>query len=114
MLPIPQNLLALDIRGTLKVTIPTPIPTVEKWVFQKTTEASANYHTPNGSPRMIRAHRIPFDPKTPAQLTRRALLAAAVAEWHTFSAAQKAAWKTKAKKRKITGFNAHISNRLTV
>jgi hypothetical protein len=46
---------------------------------------------------------------TPAQLARRSKFAEAVATWQVMSAEQKKAWKTDAKNKSISTFNAYIS-----
>jgi hypothetical protein len=56
----------------------------------------------------IRAHVIPVDPKTTAQLERRTTFAAAVAEWQTMTDDEKQLWSTKASRQQISGINLWI------
>jgi hypothetical protein len=51
-------------------------------------------------------------PDTPAMQARHALMRNAVAEWHTLTPEEKAAWKPPGENRRITAFNAFISARL--
>lgn len=84
-------------------------PAPRKVVFQGASNITANYWTKTGQPRKVRAHVIPADPKTPAQMQRRAHMRAGVLLWQAMPPSEKEAWRAEGKTRQITGFNAFTS-----
>ena len=108
-LPIPANVIGLDLRGTLTICDNADCTLKHKVVFQGCSEASANYFVGNHSPRMMRAYVIPNDPKTSAQLACRAKFASAVANWTTLSTADKSYWSERGRARNLSGWNEFIS-----
>jgi len=110
MLVLPPALLAFDIRGTLSITTSGVSPVTSKVVFQKCHPDSATHFVGNHSPRMMRAHVIPFDPKSPAQMMQRNKMRLAVAAWHILPNEARYGWQEEGKMRSISGFNAFISD----
>lgn len=104
--------LALEITGTVTVPTSTADPTPRKIVFQGASNVTANYWTKAGRPRQVRAHVIPADPKTPAQLARRDNMRAAVTAWQTLTDTEKTAWRDRASERGISGYNTFCSHHL--
>jgi len=62
---------------------------------------------------VIEKHPAPSYTRTAAQDAQRTLYAEACAKWHTLTEEEKAAYAAEAKRRKITVFNAFLSNYLT-
>jgi hypothetical protein len=93
--------ICLNVRGTLRIG-------TGKVVYQKTFDYLNNRRTFGGKPIQIRAHVIPFDPKTPAQISQRSKLAQAVAEWHTATPEQRQQYAYKARSKKISVYMAFI------
>ena len=54
----------------------------------------------------------PTDPKTQAQLTRRAIFADAVAAWQALTDEERAAWRTKATRRSKLGYSMFLTHYL--
>lgn len=104
-----ENLL---ITGTLTFDPPDPLKPAGKYVFQRVAPGKGNLPGHPAFDLQLRRHVIPFDPMTPAQLARRALLAAAVARWHATAPAERQQWAGIAKQRKISLFNASVSDYL--
>lgn len=105
---IKQNV--LDIRGSLVVPDEAAPGEVKKVVFQGTAPQFANYRTGTGQPRMIRAHVIPADPRTPAQINQRTKMTMAVSAWHESTQAERLAFAETAKARGITVYMAFVSS----
>lgn len=99
----------LDIRGTVTECPPVAPLVCEKVVYQKVRAGLGNISNGGRYDRQRRAWVKPHDPMTPAQLARRAKFADAVATWHVMSEEQKKAWKSDAKNKNISTFNAYIS-----
>lgn len=101
---------SLELTGTLKFDPADPLLPLAKYVFQRTAPGKGNIAGFGLFDRQMRRHIIPLDPMTPAQLARRALMAAAVARWHASTPQDKDTWKINAQNRSITVFNACISD----
>ena len=99
----------LDIRGTVTECPPITPTTGEKVVYQKTGKGFGNISNGGRYDRQRRRYVIPADPRTAAQLARRAKFASAIATWQVMSEEQRDEWKAQAQKRKISSFNAFIS-----
>lgn len=104
--------ISTDMRGTLTLYDDTYAHTPFKVVFQGCAEASANFHNSLGKPMMHRAYVIPFDPKTPAQITRRRKMADAVIAWRNATNQIKSSFVLDAQARQISTFNAFVSHYL--
>jgi len=103
---------ALLITKTLTFTPNNPPRPFGRYVFQRVRPGLGNLP---GFPHLalqLRAHVIPIDPKTAAQMARRDLMRAAVARWHTSTDQDKAQWKINAQDRSISVFNSCISDTL--
>lgn len=99
----------LDIRGTITETITDPTPTVEKVVYQKVRPGLGNISNGGKYDRQRRKWVKPTDAKSAAQLARRAKFAAAVAAWHALTQTERDQYKSQAKNKSISAFNAYIS-----
>lgn len=96
----------LTIAGTVTELDPTPT----RYTYQRVAPGRGNLPG-NGSFDLQRRLTVtPADPKTPAQLARRAAFASAVAQWHTLDPLEKQEWRTIGAASGITGFNAFISH----
>lgn len=103
---------ALFITGTLHLANPPTGGTPGRYTFQRVRAGFGNLPGGTGYDMQIRRTVTPADPMTPAQMARRALMAAAVARWHAMTTQDKAAFEKKAENRSITVFNAVISDTL--
>lgn len=100
---------SLLITGTLTEQDQTGLTPPEKVVYQRVAKGHGNITMPNTFDLQRRRHVVPADPKTSAQLARRAAFAAAVASWHTATQEQREAVRPLADRRRISLFNAWIS-----
>lgn len=100
---------AIDLHGTLTEPDPQNPAQSVKVVYQTTAPGAGNISNGGKFDRQRRAHVIPKDPKTPAQLQRRARMAAAVAAWKLATPEDRSAYAEAARIRRITVCNAFIS-----
>jgi len=56
-----------------------------------------------------RAHVVPRDPKTPAQLDRRSHFRAAVAAWRALPISEKEKWRKRASRTEHTGYHLFLT-----
>jgi hypothetical protein len=103
---------ALLVTGTLTMTPPGTNLAPRKMVFQRVRQGLGNILGRPHADLQLRAHVVPADPKTTAQIARRDLMAAAVTRWHASTASDKSEWKIIAENRSISVFNACISDTL--
>lgn len=96
-------------RGKLNFCPVSPPRPCGAYVYQLTGYGKGNVPGDPHRRLQLRAYVIPIDPKTPAQLARRATFAAAVAAWHGLSPAQKASYARRGKSRNLPGYNLFIS-----
>lgn len=108
-IPIPVDVLALDIKGTLTLCDDADCTTSHKVVFQGCSAASANYFVGNHQPRMMRAYVIPYDPKTGPQLARRQKFRDGATAWDALAPSIKNQWKAAGSARGLTGYNVFMS-----
>lgn len=101
---------SLDLRGTLQEPDPANPAQSVKVVYQAVAPGLGNIANGGAFDRQRRAHVVPADPRTPAQLARRSKMADAVAAWHAASPENRRAYEEAAKVRRISVFNAFISN----
>lgn len=97
--------------GTLTEVDPTTGQT-EKVVYQRTSDLAPNLPPINGRPMQRRRHVVPFNPKTPAQTTRRNKFADAVTAWQLLPLTEKVQYGRRASKQARTGYNLFISEYL--
>lgn len=102
----------LHITGTLKMTPPGTVEPPRKMVFQRVRPGLGNLPEFPGLALQLREHVIPADPRTPAQVARRNLMAAAVARWRARTPADVTAWTIISRARNIPLFNACCSDTL--
>ena len=57
-----------------------------------------------------RAHVVPRDPKSPAQLDRRRHFGAAVVAWRALSDSDKQAWRNRAAREERTGYHMFLAD----
>jgi len=98
--------LQLDIRGTIGTA-------TGKVVYQKTAAGMGNISNGGRWDRQKRAHVIPIDPQTPAQLARRARMRAANLAWQALPQQERENAEKRARARNITGYNQFISEYLS-
>lgn len=104
--------LTLHPRGKIyfcPVALPRPCGA---YVYQNTAPGKGNVPGDPSRRLQLRAHVIPADPHTPAQMARRAKFAAAVAGWHSLNPAQRATYQERGKSRALPGYNLYISEYL--
>lgn len=98
--------------GTVNIHLPGDTGPTRK-VFQRVGRGLGNLgRTVNGRDLQMRAHVIPADPKTAAQLHRRAVFADAVSAWRALTDAERAALNQRAKRYHLSGWNLFISTYL--
>lgn len=100
------------ITGTLTFKPNDPTLPLGKYVFQRVAKGQGNLPDRPTLDLQLRRHVIPLDPMTPAQLARRALMAAAVARWRARTSADLERWAPIAKNKNIPLFNACCSDTL--
>lgn len=98
----------LSLHGILWVPDPANPGQYIKKVAQRTAKGRGNAPGFADRAQQIRAHVIPADPKTPAQLARRAAFAAAMAGWSALTPAQKQTYNDRANALKISGVNLYM------
>ena len=108
-MPNPEALL---ITKTLTFTPTNPPRPHGKYVFQRVAPGKGNIAGRPAWDLQLRAHVIPVDPQTPAQVARRDHFRAAVAFWHASTAQDREQWKKTAENRSIPVFNAALSDLL--
>lgn len=101
---------ALLITKTLTFKPADPLLPLGKYVFQRVRPGYGNLPDRPALDLQLRRHVIPIDPKTAAQMARRALFAAAVARWRAPIGDDMERWKTNAQNRSIPVFNAAVSD----
>lgn len=96
---------------TGKLTEPDPLNPSQSVtvVYQRVAPGLGNVDSDPTGTQQRRALVTPTDPRTPAQLARRAKMADAVAAWHAATPEQRAAYNDAARVRRITAFNAFVS-----
>jgi hypothetical protein len=104
----PIRSLGLRLAGILWVAAADPAQPPIKKVAQRVGLGLGNVPGDPARRQQIRAHVIPLDPKTPAQLARRAHFAAAMAAWASLDPSQRAAWNADARPLKISGVNLYV------
>jgi hypothetical protein len=102
----------LDIRGILTECTATTPQTCETVVYQATAPGLGNISNGGRFDRQRRRWVIPHDPRTPAQLARRARFASGVAAWQAMDTTARQAWHWLGEQRRISSFNAFLSNHL--
>jgi len=79
------------------------------WVYQRTHPDHGNVRQVGSYGLQLRRHVIPYDPKTPAQIARRATFRDAVQSWQALDHATKEQWKRAARSSQRSGYNHFIS-----
>ena len=102
-----KNLL---ITKTLTFKPDDPLLPLGKYVFQRVRPGYGNLIDRPRLDLQLRRHVVPTDPKTVAQMARRALFAAAVARWRAPIGDDMERWSTTAQNRSIPVFNAALSD----
>lgn len=102
---------SLTLRGTITECTPADPPACTKVVYQKVAPGKGNLPGTGDYAYQRRRHVIPADPRTPAQVARRATFAAAVTEWQAMTDDQRRAWRAAAAGLAISGYNLYISHR---
>lgn len=102
-----KNLL---ITKTLTFKPDDPLLPFGKYVFQRVRPGFGNLPDRPRLDLQLRRHVVPTDPKTVAQMARRALFAAAVARWRAPMAGDLDRWSNDAQNRAIPVFNAALSD----
>jgi len=102
-----ENLL---ITGTLIIVPPGTSLPPRKMVFQRVRRGLGNLPDKSNTGHQLRAHVIPFDPKSAAQIARRDLMRAAVTRYRSPVGDDLTRWKRIATARNIPLFNAACSD----
>lgn len=103
----------LLITKTLRFTPKDPPRLAGRYTYQRVAPGLGNVAANTERGLQLRRHVIPLDPKTPAQIARRALMRAAVTFWRSSTSLEKAKWERDAKNRSISIFNACVSDIMT-
>lgn len=104
------ELINLLITGTLTMSPPGTQDQPKKFVYQRVAMDKGNLPPKSNTGHQLRAHVIPFDPKTSAQIARRDLMRAAVLRWRSPMEGDMETWKRIAVRRNIPIFNAAVSD----
>lgn len=104
--------ITITVRGSLFLSEPGSSLPPGRYTFQKVAPGLGNVPGVRHSDLQMRRTVIPADPQTPAQLARRAALAAAVAAWHAAPPEDREQYRPLAARRQISLFNAWISAHL--
>lgn len=107
-----KNTHSLDITGSLQFAPTDPPRPFGKYTYQRVQRGHGNVAADPSRRLQLRLRVTGFDPMTPAQLARRAIFRAAIAEWHTLTPEQKKIWNRSNPGRKISGLNSLLSARL--
>ena len=102
-----KNLL---ITKTLTFKPDDPLLPFGKYVFQRVSPGTGNLPDRPRLDLQLRRHVIPYDPMTPAQITRRDLFRAAVGRWRAPIGDDLDRWELIAHSRNIPLFNAALSD----
>lgn len=100
----------IELTGSLDEPDPAHPGQFVRVVYQRTAPGLGNLPNSGKFDRQRRRHVVPHDPQTPAQVARRAKMAAAVLAWQAMTPQNRSAWTTPAAARNITPFNAFVSN----
>lgn len=109
----PPPTYSLRARGTLTFTPHDPVRPPGRYVIQTVAPGLGNVASDPARATQIRAHVIPADPRTPAQLARRAALADAVNQWQALDPATRDYWTQVGAARRLPGYNAFLSAALS-
>lgn len=108
-MPATNSILVL---GTLTECTTEQPPSCERITYQRVAPGLGNLPG-DGSYNYQRRRAVkPADPKTPAQLSRRALFGAAVAAWKALTDEQREVWSLAATNTGISGYNLFLRNYL--
>lgn len=84
-------------------------PGERKWVYQRTGSGFGNLGARGARDLQIRRHVIPHNPRTPAQVDRRAWLRIAVQAWREMNQDERSEWKALGASRALPGYSTFIS-----
>jgi len=112
-MPFQKKPPGLSLHGVIWLPGPTPESPPVKKIAQRCGAGLGNVPGDTRRRQQIRAHVIPYDPKTAGQMARRAAFAAAMAEWAALSPAEKQEFNRQAKPLKISGVNLFVRTRTT-
>jgi len=87
-----------------------PLPV--KYTLQRVKPGLGNVEGSADRSIQLRAHVIPADPRTPAQIACREKFAAAMAEYSAMTAEQKQYWKEIGNKSAISAMNAYTRHKI--
>lgn len=110
-MPEPHDL-TLQIAGKITFTNAAPGRPAGAYVYQRTAPGKGNVPADQTNTLQLRRYVIPTDPRTPAQIARRAAFANAVAAWQATTPENRALWRIQGKARNLSGFNAYLSRAL--
>jgi hypothetical protein len=103
---------AITVAGTLTETPADQLQQPTRVTYQRTAPGHGNLIGNGTYNHQRRACVIPLDPKTPAQIARRANMRAAVVAWQAATPEQRDVWRTIATARRVTPYNAFVSSYL--
>lgn len=105
-----KTLYSLDARGRITCEPGLPDKPLALYVYQRVAKGLGNIPESRHKDLQVRAHVIPFDPKTPSQITNRDRFRQAILEWRLLSPEEKKEWTKKGKSRRLPGYQAFLSN----
>lgn len=108
--PRPVTDLTILTTGTLRITDHSQPLGYRRIIIQRTSKGSGQIPYSAKYDLQIKPYQKPGNPNSPAQQSRRARFADAVTAWHDATDAERQRSNKTAKKRRITNFNAYISN----
>lgn len=103
---------SIRLRGTITECTTGPAPTCARWTYQRTAPGKGNLPGSGAFDYQRRRTVVPSDPRTPAQVARRATFREAVAEWQALPEPARATWRAAADGLPLSGYNLYISRRI--
>lgn len=106
------HLLGLEVTGTLTLPPDDIVPQTRKVVFQACRPEAATYFTTDGTPMQTRVYINTPQTSTSGALSRRGAMRDAMTAWHSATADQRGSARATALRRRLTLYNAYISDYL--
>jgi hypothetical protein len=89
-----------------------PLKPLRKWTYQRVGKGFGNIRKSGAQDLQLRRCVVPFDPMTPAQISRRIAFAAAIAQWQTLTVEQKQSMAARARAHGLPIYGFFLSETL--
>lgn len=100
--------IGLNLHGVIWMDHPTIPGAVVKKIAQRTAPGKGNVPEMRHQNQQIRAHVIPIDPKTPAQIAQRNRMRAAMTAWTSLTEPERELWRSAARSAQMGGINLFV------